>query len=194
MEVFLTPGLRSGRCGVMAEEGLLDALSAGGPDALVDGECLLQVGGSLAGMAVLEVAAAQFFQGSCFLQGRADLAGDGERLVVVVTGLLAGCTAGGELAEAVQHLGLFAPLAEVAVQPQGLLVAGFGGRVVADQLLQRAATLRCCCYVRICQRDSPAAQVQLTGAAQERAAAVIDLLRNGLGRRELGGPVEICLG
>ena len=46
------------------------------------------------------------------------------------------CTAGGELAEAVEHFGLFAPLAEVTVQPQGLLVAGFGGRVVADQLLQ----------------------------------------------------------
>ena len=40
------------------------------------------------------------------------------------------CTAGGELAEAVEHFGLFAPLAEVTVQPQGLLVAGFGGRVV----------------------------------------------------------------
>jgi len=66
----------------MAEEGLLDAPDAGGSDALVDGECLLQVGGSLAGMAVLEVATAESFQGTCFFQGRADLAGDGKRLVV----------------------------------------------------------------------------------------------------------------
>ena len=63
----MAPGLRSGRRRAMAEEGLLDPPGAGGSDALVDGECLLQVGISLAGMAFLDVAAAESFQGTCFL-------------------------------------------------------------------------------------------------------------------------------
>jgi hypothetical protein len=100
----------------MQAQGVLDAPGGWGANALVDGECMPQVGGSFAGVAVTEVAVADSVQGSCFLQGRADLAGESECLVVVVAGLLAGCAAGGQLAEAVEHLGLFAPLAEVVVQ------------------------------------------------------------------------------
>ena len=58
-------------------DGLLDSLRGGSVDALVDGECLLQVRGSLAGVAVLKVASAKSFQGACFFWGRADVAGDG---------------------------------------------------------------------------------------------------------------------
>jgi hypothetical protein len=68
-------------------EGLLDSLGGGGADALVDRECLLQVRGGLAGVAVLQVALAESFQGACFLWGRAEVAGDGERLGVMLAGL-----------------------------------------------------------------------------------------------------------
>jgi hypothetical protein len=51
---------------MMTQESLLDALGAGGPDALVDGERPLQVGGAFMIVAVLEVAAADSFQGTCF--------------------------------------------------------------------------------------------------------------------------------
>jgi len=44
-------------------QGFLDALSGGGADALVDRECLLQVCGGLAGVALLRVAVAESFQG-----------------------------------------------------------------------------------------------------------------------------------
>src|SRR5580658_2829675 len=100
----------------MLAQGVLDALGGWGADALVDGECMPQVGGSLARVAVMEVAVADSVQGSCFLQGRADLTGESKRLVMVVVGLLTGCAAGGQLAEAVEHFGLFAPLAQVVVQ------------------------------------------------------------------------------
>ena len=56
----------SGCSRVMIHEGLLDALGAGGSDALVDGERLLQVDGAVVIVAVLEVAAADSFQGTCF--------------------------------------------------------------------------------------------------------------------------------
>src|SRR5580704_15734007 len=56
----------SGCCHVMIREGLLNAPGAGGSDALVDGERLLQVGGAFLIVAVLEVAAADSFQGACF--------------------------------------------------------------------------------------------------------------------------------
>jgi hypothetical protein len=79
----------------MAAEGLPDALGGGGSDALVDGQCLLQVGGAFAGVMVLEVAVADAFQGACFFQGCAEVAGDGECLAVVVVGLLAGRDSGG---------------------------------------------------------------------------------------------------
>ena len=79
----LTPGHRKcGRSGrtALAGHGLLDALSGGGgPDGLVDGQRLLQAGGAFAGVAVLEIAAADTLQGSCFLQRRAEFACDGQR-------------------------------------------------------------------------------------------------------------------
>ena len=59
-------GWVSGRRHMMTQESLLDALGAGGPDALVDGERPLQVGGAFMIVAVLEVAAADSFQGTCF--------------------------------------------------------------------------------------------------------------------------------
>ena len=58
-------------------EGFLDAPCGGGADALVDRQCLPQVRGGLAGVAVLQVALAESFQGACFLGGRAEVAGDG---------------------------------------------------------------------------------------------------------------------
>ena len=57
----------------MTQEGLLDALGGWSADAMIDGECLPHVGGALAGVAVMEVAVADSFQGACFLQRRADL-------------------------------------------------------------------------------------------------------------------------
>src|SRR5262249_30765527 len=70
-------------------EGCLDAPGGGGCDVLVEGKCLFQAGGGFAGAAVAEVAVAHAFQGACFLCGGADLAGDGQRLGVVVAGLVA---------------------------------------------------------------------------------------------------------
>jgi hypothetical protein len=75
-------------------EGFLDAPGGGGCDALVDGKCLFQAGRGFAGVAVAEMAVADAFQGPCFLQGGAELAGDGQRLGVVVAGLVAICGPG----------------------------------------------------------------------------------------------------
>jgi hypothetical protein len=63
---------------------------AGRSRALVDAEGLPQVGGGLAGIAVLEVGPAESFQGSCLLEGHADVPRDGERLGVALAGLVAG--------------------------------------------------------------------------------------------------------
>jgi len=79
-------GLRWGREPVSAQ-GFLDALGTGASDALVDREGLLEVGSGVAGVDVVEVAAADSFQGPCLLPGHADLAGDGQRLAVVLAGL-----------------------------------------------------------------------------------------------------------
>ena len=57
----------------MLAQGVLDALGGWSADAMIDGECLPHVGGSLAGVAVMEVAVADSVQGACFLQRRADL-------------------------------------------------------------------------------------------------------------------------
>ena len=85
------PGLHRAGCEPVLLEGFLDALGGGmGSDALVDGECLLQVHRGLAGVAVVEVAAADAFQGARFIQRRADAAGDGQRLAVAVAGLAGG--------------------------------------------------------------------------------------------------------
>ena len=75
-------------------EGFLDALGARGADALVDGECLLQVGGGLAEVLVLQVAVAESFQGACLFGGRAEVAGDGQGLGVVLAGLGGVCGPG----------------------------------------------------------------------------------------------------
>jgi hypothetical protein len=123
----------------LIDKGLPDALGARDSDALVDRQCLAQVGGTLAGLTVLKVAVAESFQRACFLQGRTDITRDGQCPAVVVTGLLAGRDPGGQLTETAEHFGLLAPLAEFAVQPQGLLMAGFGGRVVAGELLNQAS-------------------------------------------------------
>ena len=85
------PGLRRAGCEPVLLEGFLDVPGGGmGSDALVDGECLLQVHCGLAGVAVVEVAVADAFQGARFLQRRADVAGDGQRLTVVVAGVAGG--------------------------------------------------------------------------------------------------------
>jgi hypothetical protein len=57
------------------EEGFLDAAGGGGCDALVDGQGLLQAGGGFAGVAVAKMAAPGAFQGACFLEGGAEVAG-----------------------------------------------------------------------------------------------------------------------
>ncbi len=74
----------------MPLEGFLDALGGGGADALVDGQCLLQVLRGVAGVAVAEVAVADAFQGAGSLPGRAEVTGDGQRLGVLVAGLAGG--------------------------------------------------------------------------------------------------------
>jgi len=85
------PGLHRAGCKPVLLEGLLDVPGGGmGSDALVDGECLPQVHCGLAGVAVVEVAVADAVQGACFVQRRADVAGDGQRLAVVVAGVAGG--------------------------------------------------------------------------------------------------------
>jgi hypothetical protein len=100
--------------GVVVEEGFLDAPCCGRPDALVDGECLPQWRGAFAGVAVPEVALAGSFQCARFLEGHAEVAGDGQRLGVVIAGLVAGRGLGQQIPEVVQCLGLAEPLTAVA--------------------------------------------------------------------------------
>ena len=123
-------------------ESFLDALGAGGADALVDRECLPQGCDGLAGVAFLPVAVADSRQGACFLWGRADVAGDGQRPAVLVAGLGCGRGAEREFAEPVQRFGLAEPVAEVSEQGQGLLVAGGRGRVVPGLLLHEAKVIK----------------------------------------------------
>jgi len=66
-------------------------------------------------------AVADSFQCACLLQGCADLAGDGQRLAVVLARLAGGRGPGRWLAQAVQRLGLAVRFAGVAQQPQRLL-------------------------------------------------------------------------
>src|SRR5262249_21196554 len=86
-EFLIVGGFGVGWLEPVLPQGFLDARGAGGADALVDRECLLQVGGALAGVAFLKVALADSFQGECFFQGHADVAGDGERLCVMRTNM-----------------------------------------------------------------------------------------------------------
>jgi len=111
-------------------------------DAPVDRERLLQVAGGLAGFAVLEVAAADSFQGASFGHGQAHASGEGERVGVVVPGLAGGRCAGGQLAEAVECLGLADAVAQFAVQGKGLGMAGEGGGIFAGQLLHPAEVIQ----------------------------------------------------
>jgi len=76
-------------------ESFLDAPRGGGADALVDRQRLPQVRGGLAGVAVLQVALAESFQGVRFLGGRAEVAGDGQRLGVTLAGLAGSRRPGG---------------------------------------------------------------------------------------------------
>jgi hypothetical protein len=94
-------------------QGLVDAERRRDANALVDGECLLQVAGGLAGVSVLQVGPAESFQGACFLKDRAEVAGDGQRLDVMLAGLAGSRRPGSQLAEAVERLGLAEPVAEV---------------------------------------------------------------------------------
>src|SRR5215469_14369928 len=111
-------------------EDLPNALRGVSPDALVDAECLTQVQGCFAAVAVVEVGPAESFQGVCLLEGHADIPRDGERPDVVLTGLAGGRGPAGELAEAVQRLGLAEPVTEIAEHRQGRLDVAGGGRVV----------------------------------------------------------------
>ena len=121
---------------------MLDAVGAGGADALVDRECLPQGYDGLAGVAFLQVAVTDSLQGACLLWGRADVAGDGQRPAVLVAGLGCGRGAERELAEPVQRFGLAERVAEVSEQGQGLLVAGGGGWLVPDLLLHEAKVIK----------------------------------------------------
>ena len=78
----------------MVLDGLLDAPLGRGADALVDRECLPQGSGGLAGVALLQMAVAESFQGACFLGGRAQVAGDGQGLGMVRAGLAGVCGPG----------------------------------------------------------------------------------------------------
>ena len=68
----------------MVLEGLLDALGGGGADALVDCEGLPQVRFAVTAVAVVEVGLADSFEGACFLEGYAEVAGDGKGPGVVL--------------------------------------------------------------------------------------------------------------
>jgi len=92
------------------------------------GRGLLEAGGAFAGVAVVQVGLSDSFQGACFLWGRADVAGDDQRLGVALAGLRGVRGPGRQLAEPVEFPGPAEPGAEVGAQ--GLLAAGGGGRVV----------------------------------------------------------------
>ena len=80
-------GLCRDGCQFVMIEGFLNTLGGGGADALVDGQCLPQLRGGFAGVAVAQVGLAESFQGACFLWGCANVAGDGQRLGMALAGL-----------------------------------------------------------------------------------------------------------
>jgi hypothetical protein len=82
---------------------------------------------------VAELAAADPFQGTGFLEGRRKVAGDGEGLGVLVERLCGVTGPGGQLAEAVQDGSLTEGVAAAGVDPQGLEVAGRSRLVVAGE-------------------------------------------------------------
>jgi Transposase, Mutator family len=78
------------------------------------------------------------FAGRAARRGRANVTGDGQRLSVTLAGPRSVRGPGRELAEAVERLGLAEPVADVAKQRQGLLLAGGRGRIVPGLLLHDA--------------------------------------------------------
>ena len=84
---ILWPRLGRGGHQLVVLDGFLDSLRGGSADALVDGECLPQLRGGFAGVAVVQVGLAESFLGACFLRCCANVAGDGQRLGVVYAGL-----------------------------------------------------------------------------------------------------------
>jgi hypothetical protein len=101
LTVSLPGGLGEGWLRPVLVQGFLDPSGAVGSDALVDGECLLQAVQPFAVGAVPEVGLADSFEGACFLQRRADVAGDGQCLGVTLTGPAGGRGPRGKFAEAV---------------------------------------------------------------------------------------------
>jgi hypothetical protein len=72
----------------VAAEVFLDTPGAGGSEALVDRERLVQVRGGFAGVAVVEVGVADSFQGAGLQDGHPDVTGEGECLGMVAAGLV----------------------------------------------------------------------------------------------------------
>src|SRR5487761_18107 len=83
------PGCCAG-CQPVVMECFLDAETVRSSDASVDRKCLPQVGAAFLEVVIVQVTAADAFKGACFLKRRADIAGDGERLGVLVAGLAGG--------------------------------------------------------------------------------------------------------
>jgi hypothetical protein len=75
-------------------QGFLDPSGAVRSDALVYRECLLQAAQPFAVGTVPEVGLADSFEGACFLQRRADVLGDAQRLGVMLVGLRGSCGPG----------------------------------------------------------------------------------------------------
>ena len=141
----------------MVLEGLLDALCGRRTDALVDGQRLPQVRDGLAGASVPQVGLPEPFQGACFFWGQADVTGNGQRLIVKLTGLAGGRCPGRQLAKAVERLSLAEPVAKVAEYIQSPLVARGRGQVVPGPLLHEAKVV-----------ESPSLTEQVTQVAVQR--------------------------
>src|SRR5262249_61708118 len=74
------PPLGRGGYQLVVLDGFLDSLCGGSADALVDDECLPQLRGGLAGVAVVQVGLAESFRGGGFLWGWANVGGGGRGL------------------------------------------------------------------------------------------------------------------
>ena len=108
------PGLLPGFCRCLAFESLVNV------------ERLPEV---LLGLAVVvaDVAPAVSFQGPGFLEGSGQVSGDAETSGVVIARLNGVADPGEQLAETAQDLGLAGPSAAIAVDGEGLEVAGGSG-------------------------------------------------------------------
>jgi hypothetical protein len=82
--------MRGGGSYPVASQYFLDAPGAGSADELVDREGLPQVRGTFLRHAFLKVGAAESFEGGCFLQGQADIAGYGKCPGMIFPGLQEG--------------------------------------------------------------------------------------------------------